>query len=156
MPSGTSLSASTSSCRYLFASSLSVIAPMDPMPLYVLKLRPWNNSTSPGASSVPANKPPSITESAPAEIAFAISPENLIPPSAIIFTFLSFKASLISSIAEICGTPMPATILVVHIDPGPIPTFTASTPAFASSIAASAVAMFPPMISMSLNSFLIN
>ena len=46
---------------------------------------------------------------------------------------------------------MPAIILVVHIEPGPIPTFTASAPAFTSSVAASAVAIFPPITSISLN-----
>ena len=50
---------------------------------------------------------------------------------------------------------MPAIILVVHIDPGPIPTFTASTPAFTSSNAPSAVATFPPITSIVGNSFLI-
>ena len=37
---------------------------------------------------------------------------------------------LASHIAENCGTPTPATTLVVQIEPGPIPIFTASTPAF--------------------------
>ena len=69
------------------------MAPIEPIPLYVLKLLPWNSSTSPGASSVPANKPPIITESAPAAIALAISPENLIPPSAIRLMPLPTKAS---------------------------------------------------------------
>ena len=41
-------------------------------------------------------------------------------------------------------------ILVVHIEPGPIPTFTASAPALTNSVAASAVAIFPPIISTSL------
>ena len=31
--------------------------------------------------------------------------------------------------AEICGTPTPATMRVVQIEPGPMPTFTASAPA---------------------------
>ena len=38
---------------------------------------------------------------------------------------------------------MPDTILVVHIDPGPIPTFIASAPAFIRNSAAAAVAIFP-------------
>ena len=38
---------------------------------------------------------------------------------------------------------MPATNLVVQIDPGPIPTFTMSTPNFIKNFAASAVAIFP-------------
>ena len=46
-------------------------------------------------------------------------------------------------IAEICGTPIPATIRVVQIEPGPIPTLTASAPASMSAFAAAPVAMFP-------------
>ena len=38
---------------------------------------------------------------------------------------------------------MPATNLVVQIDPGPIPTLTMSTPNFIKNFAASAVAIFP-------------
>tara|TARA_B100001778_G_scaffold198795_1_gene164035 strand:- start:440 stop:613 length:174 start_codon:yes stop_codon:yes gene_type:complete len=44
-------------------------------------------------------------------------------------------------------------ILVVHIEPGPIPTFTPSTPAFAKNLAASAVATFPATTSRSENVF---
>jgi len=33
-----------------------------------------------------------------------------------------------SEIAVICGTPTPATTRVVQIDPGPMPTLTASAP----------------------------
>ena len=58
-----------------------------------------------------------------AAIALAISPENLIPPSAMTGTSCSFKADTTLAIAEICGTPTPVTILVVHIEPGPMPTF---------------------------------
>ena len=50
---------------------------------------------------------------------------------------------------------MPAIILVVQIDPGPIPTFTASAPALTISIAPSGVATLPPIISILGNSFLI-
>ena len=64
-------------------------------------------------------------------------------------------ASLISSIAVICGTPIPAIIRVVQIEPGPIPTLTASTPAFTRSNAPSGVATLPPITSMPGNSFLI-
>src|SRR5690606_41003284 len=49
-----------------------------------------------------------------------------------------------SEMAVICGTPTPATIRVVQIDPGPMPTLTASTPASTSASAASAVALLPP------------
>ena len=69
-----------------------------------------------------------MTASAPAAKAFIISPENFIPPSEIILIFFFFNFFLISKIAVICGTPMPAINRVVHIDPGPIPTFTISAP----------------------------
>ena len=67
----------------------------------------------------------------------------------------SFIAFFISNIAVICGTPIPAIILVVHIEPGPIPTLIASAPAFSNSFAPSGVATFPPIISMFGNSFFI-
>ena len=50
---------------------------------------------------------------------------------------------------------MPAIILVVHIDPGPMPTFKESTPADIKAFAASAVAIFPTTISSFLYFFLI-
>ena len=84
-----------------------------------------------------------------------MSPEKRMPPSAIIEISIPCNAALISIIAVICGTPMPAMILVVQIEPGPIPTLTPSAPASFNAIAPSAVATFPPMTSMSLNSFLI-
>ena len=59
------------------------IAPSEPMPRYSLKRSPWWKTTSPGASSVPASIEPSITVSAPAAIAFAMSPDEVMPPSAI-------------------------------------------------------------------------
>ena len=82
----------------------------------------------PGASSVPANNDPIITASAPAASAFAISPENFIPPSAIILVLFFPIPFLTFNIALSCGTPIPATSLVVQIEPGPIPTFIISTP----------------------------
>ena len=51
-------------------------------------------------------------------------------------------------IAEICGTSIPATILVVHIDPGPIPTLIISAPELYSLFAASPVAILPTQIGM--------
>ena len=48
-----------------------------------------------------------------------------------------------SAMAVTCGTPTPATMRVVQMDPGPIPTFTASAPALTRSLAALPVAMFP-------------
>ena len=92
---------------------------------------------------LPANKDPIITASAPADNALAISPEYLIPPSEIIFVLLFLTPFFTSIIALNCGTPIPATNLVVQIDPGPIPTLTISTPSFIKNFAASAVAMFP-------------
>src|SRR6185312_8531051 len=50
------------------------------------------------------------------------------PPSAI-SGISSLSAVATMSIAEICGTPTPATTRVVQIEPGPTPTLTASTPA---------------------------
>ena len=49
------------------------------------------------------------------------------------------------------GTPTPATMRVVQIEPGPTPTFTASTPASMSACAPSRVATLPPMTSMWAN-----
>ena len=126
------------------------------MPRYDLYDRPWNSTVSPGASSVPANKPPSITVFAPAAIALATSPAKRMPPSAISGTPVPSSARATSSIAVICGTPTPATIRVVQIEPGPMPTFTASAPASASALAPAPVATLPPTTSVSGNRFLIH
>jgi len=53
----------------------------------------------------------------------------------------------------ICGTPIPATTLVVQIDPGPTPTLTASTPASIKSLTAEPVATLPATKSMFGNVF---
>ena len=82
-----------------------------------------------------------MAQEAPAAIALAKSPENLIPPSAIMGTSPAAVAQ--SLIAVNCGTPTPATMRVVQIDPGPIPTLTASAPAPISALVASAVATLP-------------
>ena len=58
--------------------------------------------------------------------------------------------------AEICGTPTPDTTLVVQIEPGPTPTFTAFTPASIKSSAASGVTIFPPIMSKSGKAALIS
>lgn len=97
----------------------------------------------PGASSVPAKRLPTITAFAPAAIAFAMSPLYFIPPSAITGTPYFLATSATSATAVNWGTPTPATTLVVHIEPGPIPTLSASAPALIKSSAASPVAMFP-------------
>ena len=67
------------------------------------------------------------------------------PPSAMMGTPALAAAAAHSSTAEICGTPTPATTRVVQMDPGPIPTFTASAPASIRSRVPSAVATFPTM-----------
>ena len=104
--------------------------------------------TSPGASSVPANSEPIITVCAPQARALTMSPEYLMPPSEMqgMANFAVTRAQL--SMAVICGTPTPATTRVVQIDPGPMPTLTASTPASQSAVAPSAVATLPATISM--------
>ena len=104
---------------------------------------------SPGASSTPAKIEPNITELAPATIALTMSPEYRTPPSAIIGIPLSLSALETFIIAESCGKPTPATTRVVHIEPGPMPTFTASTPASANAEAAFSVAILPAIISIS-------
>jgi hypothetical protein len=98
------------------------------MPRYDLYERPWYRITSPGASSVPANMEPIITVDAPAASALEMSPEKRMPPSAIHGTPVPSSASATLEIAVICGTPTPATIRVVQIEPGPMPTLTASAP----------------------------
>ena len=88
------------------------------MPRYSLTRSPCTTSTSPGASSVPANMPPSMTVSAPAAIAFAMSPDEVMPPSAITGTPWRDATSATSWTAVICGMPTPATTRVVQIAPG--------------------------------------
>src|SRR5213083_2483910 len=102
------------------------MAPRLPMPRITLKRRPSSRNDSPGLSSVPASIEPIITLAAPAASAFTTSPEYLMPPSAI--TGTSPAPSTASTMAVICGTPTPVTTRVVQIEPGPTPTFTASTP----------------------------
>src|SRR3954464_11778074 len=85
--------------------------------------------TSPGASSVPAKSEPIITVCAPAARALTMSPEYLMPPSEMQGTPNFAVARTQLSMAVICGTPTPATTRVVQMEPGPMPTFTASAPA---------------------------
>jgi hypothetical protein len=47
-----------------------------------------------------------------------MSPENLMPPSAMSGTFVPRTAFAHSRIAWICGTPAPVTTRVVQIEPG--------------------------------------
>ena len=111
---------------------------------------------SPGDSSTPANIDPNITLSAPAAIALTISPVYRIPPSAITGTPEPSIAFATSLMAVSCGTPTPAIIRVVQIEPGPIPTFIPSAPAATKNFAASAVAIFPTITSMDSYLSLIN
>src|SRR2546429_1999685 len=60
---------------------------------------------SPGDSSVPANRLPIITQDAPAASALEMSPEYLIPPSAMSGTSVPCAARAASMIAVNCGTP---------------------------------------------------
>ena len=69
------------------------MAAIEPMPRYTLYFLPWYSSNVPGLSSHPAKILPIIHTFAPAAIAFVISPEYLIPPSAIIGIPYSFAAS---------------------------------------------------------------
>ena len=96
-----------------------------------------------------------MATSAPAAIALARSPENLIPPSAMIGTS-RFRATEAASITAVsCGTPTPATMRVVQIEPGPIPILTASAPASIKALVPSAVATFPATTCTLFDSFLI-
>ena len=96
---------------------------------------------------MPASIEPSITASAPAAIAFAMSPEDVMPPSAMSGAPRSSATRAQSCMAVICGTPTPATTRVVQIEPGPTPTFTASAPASIRAAVASPVATLPATIS---------
>src|SRR5580700_9179221 len=84
-----------------------------------------------------------------------MSPEKRMPPSEISGTFASLRAAATLATAEICGTPTPATMRVVQIEPGPMPTLTASAPASTSARAASAVAMLPAITWLSAQRALI-
>ena len=59
--------------------------------------------SSPGLSSQPASSEPSITVSAPATIALAMSPEYCMPPSPITGTPAGRQACAASMIAVTCG-----------------------------------------------------
>src|SRR5690625_7393802 len=109
----------------------------------------------PGDSSSPAKREPAMIESAPATSALTISPVKRIPPSPITGTPEDLIAFLALYIALNCGTPTPATTLVVHILPGPTPTLTASTPASTRASAPESVATFQPTTCKSGNCFLI-
>ena len=111
------------------------------MPRIILKRRPSARTDSPGLSSVPASIEPIMTEDAPAASAFTTSPEYLMPPSAM--TGTSSAPRTASMMAVIWGTPTPVTTRVVQMLPGPMPTFTASTPRRTISRAPASVATLP-------------
>ena len=67
------------------------------------------------------------------------------PPSAMTGMSYSAAADAHSATAVTIGTPMPAMIRVVQMEPDPMPTFTASTPASASARTPPAVATLPAM-----------
>ena len=69
------------------------------------------------------------------------------PPSAISGTPLPASAVATLSIAMICGTPTPATMRVVQIEPGPMPTLTRVGAGIGQRRAAAPVAMLPPITS---------
>ena len=71
---------------------------------------------SPGLSSHPAKRLPIITELAPEAIALVISPEYLMPPSAIRGTPASDVARRQFRMAVICGTPAPVTTRVAQME----------------------------------------
>ncbi len=73
---------------------------------------------------------PIMTVEAPAASALEMSPEKRMPPSAMHGTPVPSSASATFEMAVICGTPTPATMRVVQIEPGPMPTLTASAPCF--------------------------
>ena len=65
------------------------------------------------------------------------------PPSAMTGTPLSRSAAATLETAVTCGTPTPARMRVVQMEPGPMPTLIASAPASTNANAASAVATLP-------------
>ncbi len=109
----------------------------------------------PGLSSVPPNRLPTITDEEPAASALVKSPEFLIPPSEITGISYFLEIFTLSKIAVSCGTPEPVITLVIHIEPDPTPTFTASTPTLIKSSVPLPVAILPAINSQSLNAFFI-
>jgi len=83
---------------------------------------------------------------APPASALAMIAEKLMPPSAMIGTPCLSASSAQDMTAASCGTPTPATMRVVQIEPGPMPTLTQSAPASISASVASRVATLPAMM----------
>jgi hypothetical protein len=97
---------------------------------------------------VPAKSEPIMTVLAPHAMAFTTSPLYLMPPSAMMGTPCLRPTAAQSRMAVTCGMPMPATTRVVQMEPGPMPTLTASAPASMSASVAAAVATLPATSSM--------
>ena len=70
-----------------------------------------------------------MTTLAPAAMALVTSPEYLMPPSAMTGMPCLVAARAASVMAVIWGIPAPVTMRVVQMEPGPMPTLTASAPA---------------------------
>ena len=83
---------------------------------------------------MPASSDPSITVAAPAAIALTMSPEYVMPPSAITGTPSWRARRVVCQIADSCGMPAPLITRVVQIEPAPTPTLTASAPAAAQGV----------------------
>ena len=96
-----------------------------------------------------------MTTLAPATSALTISPEYLMPPSAMIGMPFGRAARAHCQTAVICGMPAPAMMRVVQIDPAPTPTLIASAPAAISASVASAVTTFPAVTGSFGHCFLI-
>ena len=87
-----------------------------------------------------------MTESAPEAIALAMSPLYLMPPSAMTGTPCFEQASTAPITAVNWGTPTPVTILVVQMEPGPMPTLMPLAPQSIRASAACGVPTFPAII----------
>ncbi len=88
---------------------------------------------------------------APTASDFTTSPDVRMPPSAITGMSCFAAAAAHAATAVIMGTPMPATTRVVQMEPAPMPTLTAFTPAAISASVAPAVATLPAIRSTSGN-----
>ena len=89
-----------------------------------------------------------MTDAAPAASASATSRGYRTPPSAQTCAPMMRAASAVSSTAENCGRPTAVIMRVVHIAPGPTPTFRMVAPAVTRSCTPSAVTMLPAAIGM--------
>ena len=92
---------------------------------------------------MPASSDPSMTVEAPAAMAFTMSPEYVMPPSAITGRSSCCARRVVNQMADSCGMPAPLTTRVVQIEPAPTPTFTASAPAAWSASTPSSVTTLP-------------